>query len=237
MLKIKGWSQAHDESDITVIGTLTRCQDPTNNSNKYRRFISVWAPGERPYVFTHTGRWTVECDSGFWNNVGTYRPGELVRATAWSRACRLAGTTPHPGAPAAHMFAHEAQVQRKLGEYKVTESSQFLQITNANVQAWLRKADVVETNTHGAATPVPTPTTPIVQPMAAKPAPTRVSDSSHIMVRVQNALQRSVAEGADPFDVMADVATLRAEVTSQITELQGLASDLSLANTNAMERI
>jgi hypothetical protein len=99
----------------------------------------------------------------------------------------------------------------------------------------------VEANT-GTATPVPT-TTPGFAPYTAapapapKPVPTRAGPGEPIMVRVQNALQRSVAEGADPFDVMSDVALLRKEVGAAISELQDMASDLSLANTNAMERI
>lgn len=239
MLKIKGWSKAHDEADVTVIETVTRCQDPANNSNKYRRFISVWAPGEQPHVFTHTGRWTVECDSGHWNNVGTYRPGGLIRGSAWVRAVRAAST---PGA--AHMLAHEAFVARKLGEYKVTGGPNYLNANNANVKTWMNKAEAIESST-GTPTLGPTtpaPTAPATRPLSGQPpkaAPARIDPTADvaIMTRVQNVLQRSAAEGADPFDVMADVATLRGKVTAQITELQGLASDLALATSNAMERI
>jgi len=230
MLKIKLWAKAHDVTDVEAWVTVTRCIDPANNSNKYRRFISVWAPNERPYVFTHTGRWTTECDQGRWNNVGTYRPGSLCNNTSWRR--QLANN--QQNISLAHESFHDAYVQQKLGEYQITEPRRSVNPQNANFWDWMHKADVIDT---GAPTPVPNPSTPPTAPTPASPPPAPLDTGAALLSRVQRTLQRATHDGTDPFDVLAEVTSLRKEVASALNELQDMQGDLLLANEKAMERI
>lgn len=220
-----------DASQVSVYTTLTRYVDPVNNSDKYRRFISVMAPGKLPYVFTHTGRWTGMTAAGNWSG-GTYRPGRIISASMWSRSGRT------------HAKAHAAYVDAKLNDYAVTPVSGAIgghQLTSIT-DRWTRYA--LETlhidgkpllaMANGAA-PVSPPVQPAPRP-DGPPVPQRVSVGS-VEARLQSLLARATHEGVDPFDLFEDVATIRRDIAVQRTVIDKWEQDLALANEQIMSRV
>ena len=77
-MKIKGWHSEVALADITGYVTVTRYQDPANNSNKYRRFITLAAQGEKHLLIHHTGRWTHLTARNLWSG-GVYRPQGIAK--------------------------------------------------------------------------------------------------------------------------------------------------------------
>jgi hypothetical protein len=104
-VQIRGWSQSHATGAVVVTSTLTRFTDPANNSDKYRRFIVLSAPGEVYALFTQTGRWTPRMQRGIFDG-GTYTFQKLANASQMRRCTRAVD------------FLDE-EVKRKIGSYHI----------------------------------------------------------------------------------------------------------------------
>lgn len=224
------WSNPVDAAQVSVYTTLTRYTDPVNNSDKYRRFISIWAPGvPGAYMFTHTGRWTGQASAGRWNG-GTYRVGSFISAAFWNRNGR------------SHMDVHQAWVNAKKGDYQI----QGVHASSGVTDQWTRYAlahlefgggpllrSLTQNGVTGV-TPAPRPGSETAAP--ANPVPQRIT-SGKIGERLSSLLARAHHDGVDPFDLFEDIATLRRDLAAQRTELEKWEQDLALANEQVMGRV
>lgn len=239
MMQLAPWGVPVDAAQVEVLTTLTRYTDLANNSDKYRRFFTVHAPGQTPYWFTHTGRWTSLTSLGDWSG-GTYRDGSLLSGAAWRRAGQ------------SHQNAHLALVSSKKGDYSPQVPTAVLSTVT---DRWTRYA--LEHAKYGGNPLTTMVRTPTIQQMAgvfapqtiqapATPAtatptsmgvPQRLDGSRPIGDRLSSLMARATHPDVDVFDLFEDLAILRKDIAHERTVLEKWEQDLALANETVMGRV
>ena len=203
--QIDGWTQGHDEP--MGIETLTRCVDPANNTDKYRRFIVLWNPNNKAekILITQTGRWTDRTARGIWDG-GTYRIARKLTA-AWERK-------------EAPIFALNEHVKRKLGNYSVEPSHKGQPTSAANVRLAIAR---IKEDTPSA--------TPI--PPSAQPGPGSLASRPELMSPYPGQVEwLMLAAGdatVDQFDALAAYAEIKKLVDRHKAQADKAVDDLQTA--------
>lgn len=206
-VKFKFWASPVDHADVVAWVTLTRYTDLANNSDKYRRFITVHAPGWLPYSFTHTGRWTAQTARGDWSG-GTVRPGQLASHASWRRS----------GTDSAQW--HDTRVKTKQGNYHGTGTSRM---SWADLQALANRAQLFDS---GPVTPV-TPMKVTLLPTDAASGPAASNNLDMLQKQLSNLLDKARDNDVDTFDLFADFAMLKGSVSTEIELHTRIAEELT----------
>jgi len=219
-VKFHFWNTTVDDYNIEAFVTCTRYTDVANNSDKFRRFITIWdkapgTPNTTPYVFTHTGRWTTQTSQGNWSG-GTVRSGTRMSAAFWRRA------------GANHMAAHRTWVAAKKKLYSGTHVEL---VPNYDLQRLATRAGLIDTQG--------TSTTP-TQPTQGATVP-----ENHVPQGLDGLLSTLLVKAndtnVDPFDLFADLAVVRESVTDRVDQLDReamkLRDALVMCNDAIMQRL
>lgn len=213
-----------DPADLEIYVTLTRYTDLANNSDKWRRFITLGhnkTANLRPYTFTQTGRWTHLTARGDWSG-GTVRTGGLLSAASWRRSGYNVRA------------AHDGMVNSKRKDYTAQNAMNmgwsdcqalFNRLGPSNPCSVGQTRPVIQA---APVTPAPRPGTPLVQPMT--PA-TGVHDRLAFLLDLAN------TDGVDPFDLFADLAVLKKDVEVEVRRVEELQSNLRLVNEIILNKV
>ena len=216
-VKFTFWPSVVDTGDVAALVTVTRYTDAANNSDKYRRFITMChatMPSLLPYTFTQTGRWTAMNDVNNWTG-GTVRVGKNISAAAFRRAGSLIGP------------AHDEVVRRGRKDYKIWgATSTPMQWSDLNPLLQRITPNVFDPN--GGMAPKPHLT------MTAQPV--NASSGSPIEIRLNDLLRAASDENVDPFDLFADLAEVKALLAVEEKRVEALQLDFKLANETVLKR-
>lgn len=252
-MKIKGWHSEVALADIKGYVTVTRYQDPANNSNKYRRFITLAAQGEKHLLIHHTGRWTHLTARNLWSG-GVYR----VQGVAKDATQRNYSDV---------MVFNREMVRRKLGGYNVTEErwltgSEIKQILDlskiwgsgstapannpptqsAPAQSWIdcpdcayRAHDHADLNQHKLANHSvtvktgqwPQPAT-VVPQQALSTAVPAADPNAKLADQVSTLLARASSNAVNAFDLWAELAVLKSRVKAEVDRVRLMEEQVSL---------